>query len=393
MPRERTGSIFKREKELANGKKQITWWARITYTDDVTKRRHDLQRRAQNKAHAKELLEKLQTDYDASGGKALIHERKTFEDLASHYDKNYLKPAEYVNGRKVSGLRSLDSPKTNLKLLREYFGKRSLRSITYGDIQSYKNLRFETPTNRELDKDGNPIGKRSIAAVNRELSTLNKMLNIAEREGWIITNPLKRGDTLISLADENQRERVLTREEEARLLEACKDERAYLRAILICALDTALRKNEMLSLSWSDIDFENEVITIRAFNSKTATKRLVPMTKRLKREIEKLYEQSQDKTETVFGIKGNIKRAFRTVCKNAKIYDFVLHDCRHTAITRMVALRLPGEEVMKISGHTQMKTFLRYLNPTNESLKRAAFALDSFHAQIEQTEIANELVN
>ena len=42
MPRERTGSIFKREKSSSSGKKQITWWARITYTDPVTKKRHDL---------------------------------------------------------------------------------------------------------------------------------------------------------------------------------------------------------------------------------------------------------------------------------------------------------------------------------------------------------------
>jgi len=59
------------------------------------------------------------------------------------------------------------------------------------------------------------------------------MLNIALREGWIKQNPFNAGETRISLADERPRERILTREEERRLLDACMvTSRAHLRPLL-----------------------------------------------------------------------------------------------------------------------------------------------------------------
>jgi integrase len=90
------------------------------------------------------------------------------------------------------------------------------------------------------------------------------------------------GKSLISVGDEKPRERILTLEEEARLLAACEDPRAHLRAILICALDTGMRRGELFSLTWADVDFENRLITIRAFNTKTMRERRVGMAVRLK---------------------------------------------------------------------------------------------------------------
>src|SRR5437868_5941731 len=81
--------------------------------------------------------------------------------------------------------------------------------------------RLRTPTRCKLDDDGKPIGQRSITSVNRELALLRRMFNVAYREGWLLKNPFHSGEPLISLADEVKRERILTRDEEARLLEAC----------------------------------------------------------------------------------------------------------------------------------------------------------------------------
>ncbi len=71
MARERSGSFFKRIKKLENGKREITWWARVTYVDPVTGKRHDRQRRAENRAKAKELVEELLAKFDATGGRAI----------------------------------------------------------------------------------------------------------------------------------------------------------------------------------------------------------------------------------------------------------------------------------------------------------------------------------
>lgn len=93
---------------------------------------------------------------------------------------------------------------------------------------------------------------------------------------------MRSGDPLISTADERKRERIITRDEELRLLNACDDRwRRHLRPILICALDTGMRRGGILSLQWSDVDFEDRVLTIRAFNTKTMKERQVSMTTRL----------------------------------------------------------------------------------------------------------------
>jgi integrase len=80
----------------------------------------------------------------------------------------------------------------------------------------------------------------------------------------------------------------------------------------------------------------------------------------------------------VFGIVNNIKRSWKSACSEANVINFRFHDCRHTATTRMIASGSPHTEVMKITGHSQMKTFLRYLNITPETTNRVASRLDEY---------------
>jgi integrase len=185
----------------------------------------------------------------------------TFLDLATYFEKRYLKPAEYVDGRKVAGVRSLSPAIAAVNVVKEHFGKRQLRGITHDDIRAFRAERLGTKTKAKK--------QRSVAAVNRELEKLRRLLNIAEREGWILRNPLRSCDPLISIADERKRERILTRDEELRLLSACDNRyRSHLRPILICALDTGMRRGEILSLKWSDVDFDERVLTIRVFDTR-----------------------------------------------------------------------------------------------------------------------------
>jgi integrase len=234
----------------------------------------------------------------------------TFNDLADYYETHYLREAEYVEERKVFGYRSLVAPTCHLRTLRQHLGRRLLREITHGDIRLLRAERLKTKTKANK--------QRSIASVNRELSFLRRILNVAQREGWIIRNPFNSGDSLISIADEQKRERILTLEEEARLLAACAHpRRAHLRTIVIAALDTGMRRGELLKLRWSDIDFENLLITVRAFNTKTMRQRQIAMTLRLTNELQRLWEKSLQKTEAlVFGI-DNVKRSFGSARKEA----------------------------------------------------------------------------
>ncbi len=371
--RERVGSIVSRKSRGAKGK--VTWWARITYTDPVTGKRHDRQRRAESKSHAKDLVQDLIAEVDKTGGRSLAKENMTFLDLATYYEKEYLKPDEYVDGRKVAGVRSIVPAKANVKALKDHFGKRLLRGITHSDIREFRAIRLATKTKAKK--------QRSIAAVNRELEKMRRLLNIAEREGWILRNPMRNGDPLISIADERKRERIVTREEELRLLAACENRyRKHLRPILICALDTGMRRGEIFGLKWSDVDFEERVLTIRAFNTKTMQERQVSLTTRLMIELEKLWEASpKNKDFLVFGFTDNVKKSWTSVRTKAGLPDVRFHDLRHTAATRLVAAHLPLPEVGRVLGHTQANTTYRYVNANIETTRRAAAALDAFNSE------------
>jgi integrase len=198
---------------------------------------------------------------------------------------------------------------------------------------------------------------------------LRRMLTVAQREGWILRNPFAAGDSLISLAAENKRERILTRDEEVKLLAACKTpQRAHLKAILICALDTGMRQGEIFSLRWRDVDLEERILNIQAFHTKTMKERQVAITTRLAIELERLKASAPDDRDgLVFGILDNVKRSFTAARSKAGLKDLRFHDLRHTAATRLVGAHIPLSEVGRILGHTQANTTYRYVNANVET--------------------------
>src|SRR5262249_16957896 len=158
-------------------------------------------------------------------------------------------------------------------------------------------------------------------------------------------------EPLISMASERKRDRVLMREEEAKLLAACETPtRKHLRPILVAALDTGLRKGELLKLRWLDVDLTNGLIRLRATTTKTEQPTTVGLTARLREELEKLWGKSPKKADLlVFGIKSDIKRGFASACEDAGIEDLRFHDLRHVATTRLVETKaLHTQEAMKI---------------------------------------------
>ena len=382
MPRVRKGAVAEK-----NGKV----YARIRYTSEDGKRK-DLWLAAKNKTHAQELIQDKIQELKEHGEKTVDASRMTFIELADYFEKNFLIPAEYVDGRKISGRRSVKGLKEQVSIMKCFFNNKPLRSITYGDLSRLKLQRLKTPTKR---KDGT----RAIASVNRELALLRRMFNIAIREQWLIKNPFNLGESLISAADEKKRERILSREEEIRLLEACDQPKCkHLKSIIICALDTGMRQGEILKMRWSDIDLENRLITVRAFNTKTMKERTVSITTRLKLEFESIWGKSKkDLDALIFGISDNVKNSFTRVRDMAKLNDVRFHDLRHTHATRLDDLGFSMAKIAGQLGHTQLQTTLRYVNRDKAVVKQVASALDSFNSQPlqkrDKVEEATEMVN
>jgi integrase len=385
MARHRTGAAIAKWK-VRNGKRVKQWFACVSYFDEQGKRRQWIQKSKDNtKTAARELAKKMLGEMEGQGEKAIDAANMTFAQLADYYQQTYLVEPEYVDGRKVAGYRSRYELQLRLNILKNYFGKTRIKSITHGDLERFKAKRLKTPVvfgknTRGTDKLGNLVERqRSIGTVHKELSLLRRVFNVSVANGWILRNPFVMGSSLINPGDERHRERILTREEEEKLLAVCTGAKAHLRPIIIMALDTGMRRGEIFKLKWADINFENGLINIQAFNTKTLRQRQVAITSRLAQELHALWGRSTlNPDELVFGV-ANVKKAFSKARVVAGIPDLRFHDLRHTHATRLVSGHVPLSEVGRVLGHTQANTTYRYVNANVETARRAAAALDEFN--------------
>jgi integrase len=129
--------------------------------------------------------------------------------------------------------------------------------------------------------------KRAPASVNRELEVLSRIFTLAVDQDQATVNPCHKVKKLLM---DNARTRCLSVEEEEKLLEVMTGRLAHLRAIAIVAIDTGLRRRELLSLEKEQVDFDLNVINLK--RTKNGKGRTVPMTSRVAEELKQLCENS-----------------------------------------------------------------------------------------------------
>ena len=362
--RERTGQIFKNKKGF--------WTARVCYRNTNGKRTA-IQQVAESQSDARKKLDDLLQKVE-KGREAIDVNKLTFDDLADFYEKHYVKPAKFVDNRKIEGMRNYKKVRGYIKVFKLYFGKMKLEQISYESIMEYRNYRYTIPTHYKKT--------RNIGTMNRELSSLRRVFNIAIRRGWLARNPVNVGESLIDISAERRRERILTIDEEIRLLNACTGKRQHIKPLIICLLDTGARKGETILLKFSDLDFHNKLITYRALNTKTLKKRQVAMTDRVYRELLKLWENSGKNLDSLIFPFKDIRDSFEVSCQEAGIqtgspFGITLHSLRHTAATRLINGQLPIQMVSRILSHQNPQTTYRYISANNDTLYKAASILES----------------
>jgi integrase len=367
-------------------KRENCWYARVTISDTDGKRRN-VKKRANSKSEAEAKLKALSRQIDDEGSKVVDFNLMTFNHLSDYYEQHYLKPAEYVNGQKIFGLRDIARPKEFLKHFKAFFGKKKLRDIVYGDLLIYRERRFKVHTqyNRQ----------RTMASWNREAAVLRRIFNIACQQGWILKNPFHCGDPLIIVSAERRPEKILTVAEEARLLEACDSHpyRTHLKSLLIFLIDTGCRKGEALKLRWRSVCFDSRVISIEATTTKTLRSRQVVMTKRLYSELAALYESiAKDDNANVFSVTNNVRKSFASVCnvagiKHGGIDGLTLHSLRHTAATRLVQSGMNPQLAGRLLGHSQPQTTYRYLSADIETARQAARIMEALQTQVVEVQV------
>lgn len=355
MKRRDEGSILK----AADGKR---WYARLRYTD-ADGRHREKKRTCATYALAKAAIADLRSDVIAEAAG-----QTTYAELDAFYRREYVHAAKFVGGQKISGFRQ-DTRTVERYLDRalDFFNERELSAITYADLREYKK-RIES-----LPARGGP---RSVSDTNHHLKRVRRLFKVAIEQGWLDHDPFERGGPLIVESFEVERTLILSHDEELKLLAACDKWRQHLKPVIILAVETAMRRGEIQTLLWRDVDLTGRVIRIVAANTKTLKTRLVPISARLRETLAQLRQNQLRPNSPVFG-HGDFKRAFNSACRYAGLSDVHFHDLRHTAITRMLEAGISPPLVMKISGHTQQRTFLRYVNQTEGSIREIAEMLDA----------------
>lgn len=283
------------------------------------------------------------------------------------YDKLVEVYMEFAKTSKLSWNRDMSV----LKHLNPFFSGMKLRDIKPYIIEEYRSKR-----KRYRKQDGTALKN---ATINREVEVLRKMFSIAVNNGWANENPCL-ARKVPPLREDNIKERYLTLSEEARLLTACVGEYEHMRAIIICALHTGMRKSEILHLRWDCVDLNKRCITL--LETKNGKKRKVPISMTLLGELEQLKKNRT--SDYVFGNPdtgkpyADLKRPFPKLCYIAEIEDFTFHKLRHTATTRMFALGMDAVTIMDIVGHADLKTTMRYAHPITERKLQAVDALDNY---------------
>ena len=380
-----------REGYVGYNERRKRYYARVTATDPVTGKRTQLMRFAATKTEALKKKRELLNQLDKDGHEPFVGDRTRFTYLARKFREEKLIPAVYVGERKIAGRRELSAPRSWLLQLEYYFGEMKLPSITVGEIKKFEIWLSKIPARSTIVEDDN--GKlilnikengdqRGIESINRAVELLRTVLNYAVEEKMLREeqNPFskKKARSLIDRRAETKREQLPTFGEEMALLDVCTGDRAHLRAVIIIASDSGLRKNELFTLSWneSDIDFENRQIRLRAINAKWNKARAIPMTQRVYEELLKLKEQYGDHPSgLVFGGLKEVKRSFNTACRLTGIENLHKHDFRHAYVTRSILAGIPPAVVLKASGHSTDE-WKRYLNVTPDMLHDLFTPLD-----------------
>jgi len=178
----------------------------------------------------------------------------------------------------------------------------------------------------------------------------------------------------------NNKERILKSYEEEKLLNSCN---SYLRNIIICALNTGMRKGEIISLKWDNINVNNNVITLEQINTKSNKARRIPINSTMRKMFLELRLQSignefvfLNSNRKPYLRQDSLNRIFYKALEKANIKGLRFHDLRHTSATRMIESGANIVAVSRILGHADLKTTMRYAHP-EDSLKDAVEKLAS----------------
>ena len=221
---------------------------------------------------------------------------------------------------------------------------------------------------------------------NRDLDALRSAVNKAVEWKMLASTPL--ATVKNAKVDAKGRLRFLSEEEESRLLAALaardEDRKAkresfnqwrtdrsqellpeipvdgfgdHLTPLVLAALGTGLRRGELTSLTWADVDFDRKSVVVRSERAKSQKARHIPMNSDVADTLRRWKVQTPE--GRLFAI-ADPKTAWKKLLAAAQITDFTFHDLRHTFASKLVMSGVDLNTVRELMGHASIEMTLRY---------------------------------
>ncbi len=235
------------------------------------------------------------------------------------------------------------------------------------------------------------------STVNRKMALIKAMFSKAHDWHMISDSGKKELSKVKQYKENNRRFRFLSADEIVSLLKACESnvksirtgmdielKQSHLRPIIIFALNTGCRKEEILSLKWEQVDMVHKIINL--IETKNGEGRQIPISELLMETLQSL--QKKKGCPFVFNAHkttdrlGDIKTSFATACRKGNILNFRFHDLRHTFASHLVMAGVDITTVSKLLGHKTLTMTLRYAHLAPNHLAKAVNVLNesmAFH--------------
>ena len=237
--------------------------------------------------------------------------------------------------REVSSKKRTKTDKQYIKnILKHEFVTKVLTHINSSDIAAFRDERLKTITG---------------SSVNRELSIISDCIKKAmtEWQCYIAENPVK---PRLRCEKNPRRVRRLEPGEYEKLMSSCKMNRAFWCPIIDFAIHTAMRRGELLEITWDMIHMDLKYITLPEQITKTKRVRNVPLQPNALEVLRKLPRSLNGRVFPI-GIK-NFERSWTTICKRSGVKGLRFHDLKREAISRLFEKGLSVSEVQLFCGNS-----------------------------------------
>ena len=138
----------------------------------------------------------------------------------------------------------------------------------------------------------------------------------------------------------------------------------YLEPLIVLATNTGMRRGEIFSLEWSNVNLERDFLTVTAGNAKSGKGRHIPLNQKAKKVLLNWLDDTNSRGYVFKTSEGeplkDIKKAWGNLLKEAVIDDFRFHDLRHHFASKLVMAGVDLNTVRELMGHSDLKMTLRY---------------------------------